>query len=80
MKASEKTQEMLQREQQDHTIAHHYQEQQYKQFQNVLTGRKAPSALSFEEQRLLESLDRLNERLKGKENTYQPAPNELQSL
>ncbi|KAL9969053.1 hypothetical protein ACROYT_G021217 [Oculina patagonica] len=37
------------------------------QYQAMMSGRAGPSALSMEEQRLLQSLDRLNERLKAQE-------------
>eukprot|EP00058_Branchiostoma_floridae_P018883 XP_002604372.1 hypothetical protein BRAFLDRAFT_85465 [Branchiostoma floridae] len=41
--------------------------------QNRQTGQKAPSALSMEERRLLQSLDRLNQRLKVTETVTQNA-------
>jgi len=61
MIASEK--EMLHRHQQDtfNEMAPH------QQYQAIMSGRTGPSALSLEEQRLLQSLDRLNERLKAQE-------------
>lgn len=61
MMASEK--EMLHRHQDKFTEMSSHQ-----QYQTMMTGgRSGPSALSLEEQRLLQSLDRLNERLKAQE-------------
>ncbi|KAJ7385852.1 hypothetical protein OS493_013888 [Desmophyllum pertusum] len=39
----------------------------HQQYQAMMSARTGPSALSLEEQRLLQSLDRLNERLKVQE-------------
>lgn len=60
MKASE--QEMLHNPQNNY-----FETSPHPQYHGMMAGRKGPSAISLEEQRLMQSLDRLNERLRAQE-------------